>query len=191
MEQEKYLEKLKDPKYWFRYALNQKFVGDQILNNCILKKEVILRVAEENSEFETLWANAHFHYGIGIENGLKGIVIKYHPDKIKFEILGTQVYLDYIGGKPGKRHDLLALAESLDIFSEQYQLFKCDSDKKTLKIVLDHLSDMIKWGARYPIPNGNFNHFVFDESIPLTLVAGFHILDVIEPIFQLFKNELE
>ncbi len=149
-----------------------------------------MKVVEDNSIFITLWANAHFHYGIGIENGLKGIVIKYYSEKVKYKIAGGQIILDNIGGSPGKRHDLLSLAESVGIFSEQFHLFKYESDIAAFRIVLSHLSDTIKWGARYPLPNGNFKHFVFDRSIPSDLVYGFHILDIIEPIFQLFSNEL-
>ena len=190
MELNNYLEKLKNPNIWFQYAINQKFVGDQILEKCIMKKEVLIKVSEENSAFGTLWANAHLHYGIGIENGLKGIVIKYHSDKIKYKVNGSQIILDNIGGKAGKNHDLLALAESVNIFSEQFHLFEYESDLAAFRIVLSHLSDTIKWGARYPLPNGNLKHFVFDRSIPSDLVYGFHILDVIEPIFQLFSDEL-
>lgn len=190
MELSKYLEKLQNPNHWFQYAINQKFVGDQILENCIMKKDVLMKVAEENSTFVTLWANVHFHYGIGIENGLKGIVIKYHSDKVKFKIIGEQIVLDNIGGSPGKRHDLLSLAESVNIFSEQFHLFRYESDIAAFRIVLSHLSDTIRWGARYPLPNSNFKHFVFDRSIPSVQVYGFHMLDVIEPIFQLFEHEI-
>ena len=191
MEDKEYLEKLQNPKYWFQYAMNQKHVGDQILYNCIMKKEVLQSVDAENSEFVTLWANVHYHYGIGIENGLKGIVIKYNPDKIKYKIVENQILLQNIGGKSGKSHDLLSLAESLDLFSDQYHLFAYKQDIDAFKIVLSHLSDMVKWAARYPLPNGSKKHFVFDGSIPATLVYGFHVLDVIDSIFQLFSNELQ
>ncbi|MDY0289470.1 MAG: hypothetical protein RBR15_11655 [Sphaerochaeta sp.] len=191
MEDLDYLEKLQNPKYWFQYAINQKYIGDQILDNCMMKKEVLQNINDVNSKFITLWENAHYHYGIGIENGLKGIVIKYSPDKINFKIEEKQIVLKNIGGKPGKTHDLLSLAESVNLFSDRYHLFKYEQDIKSLKIVLSHLSDMIKWGARYPIPNGSKKYFVFDDSIPSVLVYGFHILDVIEPIFQLFSTELK
>ena len=191
MIQAAYLEKLKNPNHWFKYALNQKYVGDQILENCIMdKKEVLLSVKEDNSVFVTLWANVHFHYGIGIENGFKGLVAKYNPDKNKYKIDGEEIILEYIGGNPGKRHDLLQLAESIGIFSDLYNLFQYESDDKVFRIVLQHLSDTIKWGARYPLPNRSKKYFVFDRSIPSRLVYGFHILDVIEPIFQLFEREM-
>lgn len=191
MEDLQYLEKLKNPKYWFQYAISQKYVGDQILDNCIMKKEVLRKSTDDNSEYITLWSNAHYHYGIGIENGLKGILIKYNPDKINYEIKEDQIILQNIGGKSGRIHDLLSLAEFVGLFSDKYHLFKYEQDIKSLKIVLSHLSDMVKWGARYPIPNGSKKHFVFDNTIPAVLVYGFHILDVIEPVFQLFSNELK
>lgn len=190
MDKDKYLTILHNPKAWFQYALNQKLVADQILENCIMKKEVLKNINETNSSFITLWSNAHFHYGIGIENGLKGIIIKTTPDKIELDIRNNEVILHCIGGKSGKSHDLLALAESVELFSDKYSLFKYEQDYQSLRIVLSHLSDMVKWGARYPIPNGNNKHFKFDNSVPPVLVYGFHILDVIQPVFQLFVNEL-
>jgi hypothetical protein len=190
MEEMKYLEKLQNPKYWFQYAVNQKYVGDQILDNCILKKQLFQNCTDENSEYITLWANAHYHYGIGIENGLKGIVIRYYPEKISYKIEGRQIILKSIGGNPGKRHDLLSLAESINLFSGRFHIFEHETDITTLKIVFNHLSDMVKWGARYPLPTGSKKHFVFDGSIPSVLVYGFHILDVIEPVFRLFRDEL-
>lgn len=190
MEEDKYLEKLTNPKYWFQYAINQKYVGDQILENCIIKNSMDHKYSDNKTEYITLWSNAHYHYGIGIENGLKGIVIKYYSDKINYDIKSDQIILHNIGGKSGRSHDLLLLAESVELFSDKFCLFKYDQDINSLKIVLKHLSDMVKWGAKYPIPNGSKKHFVFNNSIPAVLVYGFHILDVIEPVFKLFEKEL-
>jgi len=161
MEDDKYLKKLLNPNIWFKYALNQKYVGDQILNNCIIKNSSLHNSEDTNNEYITLWSNVHYHYGIGIENGLKGIIIKYNPEKINYDVKEDQIILKNIGGKSGKSHDLLSLADSVKLFSDKYSLFKYEQDIKSLKIVLSHLSDMVRWGARYPIPNGSKKHFIF------------------------------
>lgn len=193
MTNEEYISKLLNPKFWFEYALQQKKIGDQILNNCILNKDFIDNVRERNdySDFNSFWSNVHYHYGIGIENGLKGLIIKDDPDMVHYEFNSDgDVILKNIGGKSGKSHDLLSIAENSGLFSPKYKPFKYESDIKALKIVLKHLSEMILWGARYPIPNGSKKYFKFDNSVPIVLVYGFHILDVIEPVFALFETEL-
>ena len=95
------------------------------------------------------------------------------------------------GGKSGKKcHDLLSIAENAGLFSQKFKPFKYQQDLKTLRIVLQHLSDMVIWGAKYPVPNGSNKYFKFDNSVLLILFYGFHILDVIEPVFNLFEKEL-
>jgi hypothetical protein len=68
-------------------------------------------------------------------------------------------------------------------------MFKYDTDIKSFKIVLQHLTDAIKWIPKYPVPLNNEAEFRFDNLIPSVLVYGFHILDVIDPVFVLFKKE--
>ena len=83
---EDYLETLKNPNAWFRRAFEQKFVADKILADVILNRDFI-RSQKANNDFTKssgLWANALFHYGIGIENGLKGVIVKNQPELIVY-----------------------------------------------------------------------------------------------------------
>jgi hypothetical protein len=47
---------------------------------------------------------------------------------------------------------------------------------------------MIKWSARYPVPTVSSKRYVLDKNIPPVVVYGFHIIDVIEPLFEIFKK---
>lgn len=47
---------------------------------------------------------------------------------------------------------------------------------------------MIRWAARYPLPNNSAKVFRLDADVPSVCVYGFHILDVICPIFDNFKS---
>ena len=78
MDKEAYISTLKNPNSWFDQAFSQKMVADKILNEIIMNREFIVKLKEtqDYDEFVGLWANALYHYGIGIENGLKGIIIK-------------------------------------------------------------------------------------------------------------------
>jgi hypothetical protein len=191
MDKDEYLNKMKDCNVWFDYAKNQKNVAENILHNCILAKKFPRKLKDDSDYnlFVTLWSNAHYHYGIAIENGLKGIIIKHQPEIIDFEVKDQNVILKSIGGQAGKTHNLLRLAEISGIFDSKINLYSHSFDYESLKRVLQHLSDMIKWGARYPIPNNLNNIYKFDGVVPSVLIYGFHILDVMEPLFTHFEKE--
>lgn len=188
MEREEYIETLKNPNTWFRQTFEQKYVADKILADVILNKDFIRSQKAKNdfTKFSSLWANALFHYGIGIENGLKGVIVKNQPELINFEITEYDVILHDIGGKASKNHNLYSLANRAGILDKNLHLFKYDSDRKLVKNVLQHLTDNIRWAARYPVPNNPSNVFEMDHDVPQVCVYGFHILDVMEPIFGYF-----
>ncbi len=139
-------------------------------------------------KYHALWGNTLFHYGIGIENGLKGVIVKNQPELINFEITEDDVILHDIGGKASKNHDLYSLANRAGILDKNLHLFKYDSDRKLVKNVLQNLTDIIRWVARYPIPTMPSKVFRMDDDVPHVCVYGFHILDVMEPIFGYFRS---
>lgn len=187
---EDYLETLKNPNAWFRQAFEQKYVADKILADVFLNKDYIRSQKAKNdfTKFSGLWANALFHYGIGIENGLKGVIVKKQPELINFEITEDDAILHDIGGKASKNHDLYTLANRAGLLDKNLHLFKYASDRKLVKNVLQHLTDNIRWAARYPVPNNPSNVFEMDHDVPYVCVYGFHILDVMEPIYGYFRS---
>jgi truncated hemoglobin YjbI len=186
---EDYIETLKNPNAWFREAFEQKFVADKILADVIFNKDFLRSLKKKNMmKYTALWGNALFHYGIGIENGLKGVIVKNQPELINFEITEDDVVLHNIGGKASKNHDLYSLANRAGILDKNLHLFKYDSDRKLVKNVLQQLTDNIRWAARYPVPNNPSKVFEMDHDVPHVCVYGFHILDVIEPIFGYFRS---
>lgn len=189
-EVEDYLETLKNPNAWFRQAFEQKFVADKILADVILKKDFLRSLKEEKNmmKYTVLWGNALFHYGISIENGFKGVIVKNQPELINFEITEDDVILHDIGGKASKNHDLYSLANRAGILDKNLHLFKYDSDRKLIKNLLQNLTDIIRWAARYPIPTMPSKVFRMDDDVPHVCVYGFHILDVMEPIFGYFRS---
>ena len=189
-EDEDYLDALKNPNAWFRQAFEQKFVADRILADVILNRDFIRsqKAINDFTKFSGLWANALFHYGIGIENGLKGVIVKNKPELINFEITVDDVILHDIGGKASKNHDLYTLANRAGILDKNLHLFKYDSDRKFIKNVLQNLTDIIRWAARYPVPNNSSKVFEMDHDVPYVCVYGFHILDVMGPVFNYFRS---
>ena len=124
MEGEDYIKTLKDPDIWFRQAFDQKMVADKILADVIMNKDFLRSLKKTSNllKFSTLWGNALYHYGIGIENGLKGVIVKNQPELINFEIVGDDIILHDIGGKASKNHDLYSLANRSGILDKNLHL---------------------------------------------------------------------
>lgn len=191
MDNDSYLKTLKNADAWFEQAFAQKMVADKILVDVIMSEEFVISLKEDESkmmDFVSLWGNALYHYGIGIENGLKGVIVKNHPELINLEVSGDDVVLKDIGGKASKNHDLYSLANRAGILDRELNLFKYDSDRKLLKNVLKHLTDVIRWAARYPVPSSPSKVFEMEQDVPFVGVYGFHILDIICPIFDYFQT---
>lgn len=193
MDKETYISKLKNPKSWFDQAFSQKMVADKILNEVIMKREFLLKLKEtrDYDDYVALWSNALYHYGIGIENGLKGIIIKIYPESVNFEITEDDVILHDIGGKASKRHDLYALANRAGILGKNKKKLSFNNNVNITKNVLQNLTDIIRWASRYPIPVYSSKVFQLDEDVPYVCVYGFHILDTIESFFDYFKSQVE
>jgi hypothetical protein len=68
-----YIKQLKNSKSWLTYYQQQKFIADVLLERILSSEEIINDI--EDSNFITLFVNAHYHWGIAIENGLKGLII--------------------------------------------------------------------------------------------------------------------
>lgn len=186
------IQTLKDPKKWFEYYKQQKFVGDILLEKAMSKEELIkIKNGGGDSNYVTLFINATYHWGIAIENGLKAIFVKRFPEKIQYQENDGYLKISSVGGTAGKTHNLLKLAEEIGVFDQKDKLFKYADDYKTLKQVLLHISDVIKWAARYPISHNTATVYKIGKDVPLVAVYGFHVLDYIKPLFSLFEREME
>lgn len=178
-----YVIKASNPRHWLEFALIQKKVADQLLD-AIIHGEIVT----DQAYMAQLWSNAHYHYGIGIENGLKALIIEKYPELVKFKFDNEKVSLKGIGVKGKLSHNLHELALEAGLF--ELIGHKLDTDKIALEYVLSHLTDSIKWLPKYPVPSDNHSTFKYDGAVPVELVYGFHILDVIAPLFDLFKQKL-
>jgi len=191
MDNDSYLKILRNSEAWFEQAFAQKMVADKILVDVIMSEDFVVSLKEDESklmDFVSLWGNALYHYGIGIENGLKGVIVKNYPELINLEMSGDDIVLKDIGGKASKNHDLYSLANRAGVLNRNLNLFKYDFDRMLLKNVLNHLTDVIRWASRYPVPTSPSKVFEIDQGVPMVGVYGFHILDVICPLFDYFQT---
>lgn len=188
MTKEDYLKELKNPDSWFKQAFVQKLVADQLKDDIIKIKFPHIKDGLEHSEIVYLWGAALFHYAIGIENGLKGIIVKRKSSLVHYEIDGDDVTLHNIGGKASKKHDLYSLCHAAGLLDRNSDFKHND---KIFKNVMMSLSDAIRWAARYPVPIVNSKTFVMDKDIPSITVFSFHVLDTIEPMYEYFQKVKE
>jgi hypothetical protein len=72
------------------------------------------------------------------------------------------------------------MTQSVNIFSEN-EISKLNINPRQLEEVLKFLTDIIMWGARYPVPRHTGKIYTKNRDIPTSLITGFHILDTIEP----------
>lgn len=193
LDKESYISTLKNPNSWFDQAFSQKMVADKILNEIIMNREFLVKIKEtqDYDDFVVLWANALYHYGIGIENGLKAIIIKNNPEAVCFEVTDDDVILHDIGGKASRNHDLYSLANRAGVLGKNKKELPFNFNVKITKNVLQNMSDIVRWVSRYPIPVNSSKVFQMDEDVPHICVYGFHILDTIEFFFDYFKLQVE
>ena len=177
MNNDDYLKRLKDPEVWFEHAFAQKMVADKLLVDVIMKKDFLQSLRKESNlnKYVALWSNALYHYGIGIENGLKGVIVKNQPELVHFEVSGDDVISHDIGGKASRNHDLYSLANRAGLLDRNCEYRKGGFGGKLTKNVLQSLSDMIRWAARYPLPNNSAKVFRMDDDVPSVPYLGCYL----------------
>jgi hypothetical protein len=185
----KHEETLLNPKIWFEFTRKQRRIGNILLSSLMDKKSLLsIRKQKDTAidDFVTVFSNAHFHWGIAIENGFKGLIVKHQPETITYKIEGDDLIIKNIAGN---HHNLVKLAEMTGVLNKEYGLYKYETDYLALIEVLKQLTEMVKWGARYPLPMDTRVVHKFSNEVPPTVVYGFHILDVMEPLFAAFDKE--
>lgn len=188
MTKEDYLKELNNPDSWFKQAFVQKLVADQLKDVIIKTKSPQIIDGLEYPKIVYLWGAALFHYAIGIENGLKGIIVKRKSSLVHYEIEGNDVRLSNIGGKASKKHDLYSLCHAAGLLDKESDY---KQNGEIFKNVMMSLSDVIRWAARYPVPIVNSKVYQLEDGVPSVTVFGFHVLDTIEPMYYYFQKVRE
>ena len=188
MTKEDYLKELNSPESWFKQAFIQKLVADELKEVIVKTKFPQIKDGLDHEEIEYLWGAALFHYAIGIENGLKGIIVKRKHSLVHYDIDGDDVTLRNIGGKASKKHDLYSLCHAAGLLDKNGDFKQND---EIFKNVMMSLSDAIRWAARYPVPIVNSKVYILEEGVPSVTIFGFHVLDTIEPMYEYFQKVRE
>lgn len=86
---------------------------------------------------------AHMLFGMALESGLKGRIVRDDPGAVKIDHTGQETRIEGFRGVRGDGHDLVRLAAIAGLASRK------DAD---LMLVLQDLTRCMRWMARYPVP---------------------------------------
>ena len=130
-------------------------------------------------------------YGLVLEKALKAEIVEGNPDNIelKFQRDGEgrlmRVHIKNLGVANG--HDLVALAEKAGIFGEKFANILVDERGAfAVREICKHLTEIVVWQGRYPVPMSSREPVRFDRSLPLVL-QNHYIRDVLDPMLDSLK----
>ncbi|PQJ26769.1 hypothetical protein BSZ35_19160 [Salinibacter sp. 10B] len=172
-----YIDQAKDPTQWLRKA------EDLLEDHDILweKVEEMLKQLKRESQPETeqrlarrlasLMLSSELLLALSVENALKGHLLSEKPQEVEMTISVDgegdfrEARLSSIASNH-PNHDLLALAHELDIFAQQDNpLLDSPPDPEGLETILEHLTHVIRWVGRYPVPLDYEEHTSWRDQI--------------------------
>jgi hypothetical protein len=171
-------------------VLWDKFVAELVLAAAEYKRTSDM--TSMDVAFEYL-SSAKLLYGLALETGLKALIIKKFPDEIEIRITvnGHNIPIDAevksLGISGGPSHNLLALAEKAEIFSEQFsKALVTRNDKEAFKDICRNLSEIVMWRGRYPAPMRSFTPLEYSEMLPAKIL-GHYMRDFLDPVMDTIK----
>lgn len=191
MKKEDFEKTLRNPNQWFDMSEDQRMVGDflwqKFFESTVESAKTMKEKGEPKANLSTAFTfltNSQFHYGLAIENALKGVIIKTQPDLIQLEEVGDDIKISKIGTKISRGHQLSLLAESLNIFDlKPVPKYGDASYYEYLRKILDHLSDLVIWGARYPIPVSLKKRLKYPAGTPY-IIYQHYLRDISDPFLD-------
>ena len=184
---------LENPNCWRQKAASLRVSGDALWDTFLSQLKLDIQNPQaklHNDEgrmlaFDVLW-NCQFLYSLSAECGLKGLLIKRHPELLKIETTldesGNVVSADIKKGDfHFKTHSLEVLARKVGILDEpQFH---------DMPEILAYGTDVITWSGRYPVPLANDNDFKRRYKLP-SKAFGYYFRDWFDPFLDRIFNEL-
>ena len=131
-----------------------------------------------------------FMYGLSLETALKAHFLRQRPADIEFRLMadGTgaiqSAELKQFGIQMGSGHNLEQLAQRLGLFTlAGHPVFKLENDINALREILKHLSEVVYWSGRYPVPTKSGETHQPSPDTPAK-VFGHYIGDWIDPLLD-------
>jgi hypothetical protein len=140
------------------------------------------------------FTSAKLLYGLALETAFKAYLLKHRPEDIEFKLSadGTgevqTVEVKQFGVSMGSGHNLEHLAQRTGILTlAENPLFKHESDVRTAREIMRHLSEVVYWSGRYPVPTKSGDTHVLAEDVPPIALAHY-IRDWTDPMLDHFQG---
>jgi len=208
MDADAFLQLASDPEAWRKKSRSLRRSADVLwaaFQNVCIAYGKAYKAGEEPGEgvLDTViefMMSAQMLYGLALETAFKGYILRLRPDKVQFKIYiiadGTRrlgsVEIGQIGVALKEGHNLLTLTEIADVFRrDEHAIFKVESDFKALTAILEHLTEMVLWQARYPVPTRNEATDAEYLNAAPSVLFGHHIRDYIDPLLDHYTKAAE
>jgi hypothetical protein len=177
MDPQDYVDLAKDPSSWFRKA-------DDLLkdHNVLWEKgeEVMNQIAEAppssakgklSRRLASIMLSSELLLALSLENALKGHLLSEKPQEVEMRITVDgegdfkEARLTSIA-ESNPDHDLSGLAHEMGVFAQKNNSLLDDPpDPERLETVLEHLTHVIRWVGRYPVPLDSEEHREWQEDV--------------------------
>jgi hypothetical protein len=205
MNAQDFLANVSDPSQWLRKSTDLRASADRLWETFF--EALVLSVRERHLQGrhrdEAKWEEATGYlnsakllYGLALETAFKAHILRTQPESIELRMsadgTGTvqQVEVKQFGTGMSSAHNLVVLAERAGLFRRGHgEIFPVDSDYRAVRELLQHLSDVVLWSGRYPVPIRSGDEWQPPKDVPLK--AFFHYLrDWTDPILDHYQVPL-
>jgi hypothetical protein len=197
-----FIERSRDPSAWRKHAKALRWSAN------LLWEEFTRVVTEEVStafqsktepnlvaSIEAL-ETAKLLYGLTLETALKAWIIEHVPSKIELRVTmdgkgeATHAELKTIGVPASNGHNLLALAETAELFGERFRtVIPTENDERMMRNICRDLAEVVLWRGRYPVPLASAAPIKLDPNAPGRGLAHY-MRDWLDPVLDaLLENE--
>lgn len=196
-----FIERSRDPSAWRKHAkalrrsadlLWEEFtrvVGEEAATAIQNKTEPNFAAAIEALETTKLL------YGLALETALKAWIVEHVPSKIEVRLTmdgkgeATYAELRAIGVSTSNGHNLLALAETAELFGERFQsVVRTEDDKRVIRNICRDLAEVVLWRGRYPVPLTSAEPMKLDPKAPGRALAHY-MRDWLDPVLDEMLRE--
>lgn len=134
-------------------------------------------------------------YGLSLETAFKARIIETEPTSIEFRMTADgagkikHAEIKEFGASLGAGHNLEYLAERAGLFeSGDAAVFGRESDLRAIREILRHLTEVVVWSGRYPVPTKSGDRHRLPADLPARMF-GHYIRDWIDVVLDEYQGD--
>lgn len=202
VEADEFLKNALDPVRWLEKSVELRRSGDALWDAFFEAALVwAKRTQEEPPADESAWHDVYglltsgkFLYGLAVESALKAHILRDAPGFVQLKMSGdgtgrvTEVEFKQFGMGMGSGHNLERLAERAGVFDRRSDpLYHADSDYRAIREILRHLTEVVYWSGRYPVPVRSGETFLIPPDVP-PQAFGHYMRDWLDTLLDRYQG---